>query len=92
MTVPAIHPGEHPARELRELDMSAASPARQLDVPTSRITAILNGRRAITGDTALRPAHLFEASAESWLNLQRLCEPCLAEEKAGIGIRSLPTL
>ena len=92
MTVPAIHPWEHLARELRELDMSAASPARQLDAPASRITAILNGRRAITGDTALRPAHLFDTGAESWLNLQRLYGPRLAEEKAGTGIRSLPTL
>ena len=92
MTVPAIHPGEHLARELRELDMSAASPARQLDVPTNRITAILNGRRAITGDTALRLAHLFDTGAESWLDLQELYGLRLAEEKAGIGIRSPPTL
>jgi len=56
MTIPAIHPGEHLAEELRELQMSAAELARQLDVPTNRITEILNGRRAITGDTALRLA------------------------------------
>ena len=48
-----IHPGEHLAEELKELGMSAAELARQLDVPTNRITEILNGRRAITGDTAL---------------------------------------
>ena len=69
MTIPAIHPGEHLAEELREINMSAASLARQLDVPTNRITAILNGRRAITGDTALRLAHFFDTSAEFWLNL-----------------------
>jgi addiction module HigA family antidote len=44
--------------------------ARQLDVPTNRITAILNGRRGITGDTALRLAHFVGTSAEFWLNLQ----------------------
>jgi addiction module HigA family antidote len=49
-----IHPGEHLAEELKELGMSAAELARQLDVPTNRVTEILNGRRAITGDTALR--------------------------------------
>ena len=92
MTIPAIHPGEHLAEELRELNMSATSLARQLDVPTNRITAILNGRRSITGDTALRLAHFFDTSAEFWLNLQKLYELRLAEEKAGNGIRSLPTL
>jgi len=59
MTVTPIHPGEHLAEELRELGMSAAELARQLDVPTNRITEILNGRRAITGDTALRLAHFI---------------------------------
>lgn len=92
MTIPAIHPGEHLAEELRELNMSATSLARQLDVPTNRITAILNGRRSITGDTALRLAHFFDTSAEFWLNLQKLYELRIAEEKAGNGIRSLPTL
>ena len=59
MAIHAIHPGEHLAEELKALDMSAAELARQLDVPTSRITQILNGTRAITGDTALRLAHFF---------------------------------
>ena len=92
MTIPAIHPGEHLAEELRVLGMSAASLARQLDVPTNRVTSIINGRRAITGDTALRLAHFFGTSAEFWLNLQKLYELRRAEEKAGTGIRSLPTL
>ncbi len=91
-TVPAIHPGEHLAEELRELDMSAALLARQIEVPASRITEILNGRRAITGDTALRLAHFFDTSAEFWLNLQNLYELRIAEEKIGEGIRALPTL
>ena len=72
MTIPAIHPGEHLAEELRELDMSASSLARQIEVSPSRITEILNGRRAVTGDTALRLAHFFDTSAEFWLNLQKL--------------------
>lgn len=92
MTMPAIHPGEHLAEEMKELGMSAASLARQLDVPTNRVTSILHGRRAITGDTALRLAHFFGTSAEFWLNLQKLYELRRAEEKAGAGIRSLPTL
>jgi antitoxin HigA-1 len=92
MPVAAIHPGEHLAEELRELGMSAAELARQLDVPTNRITEILNGRRAITGDTALRLAHFFGTTAEFWLNLQSLYEIRLAQQKSGRFIKSLPTL
>ena len=76
MAVTAIHPGEHLAEELKELGMSAAELARKLDVPTHRITGILNGQRGITGDTALRLAHFFGTSAEFWLNLQSLYDLC----------------
>src|SRR5437016_7374210 len=92
MPIRVIHPGEHLAEELRELGMSAAELARQLNVPTNRITEILNGRRAITGDTALRLAHFFGTSAEFWLNLQSLYEIRLAERKSGKSIEALPTL
>jgi addiction module HigA family antidote len=54
--------------------MSAAELASKLSVPTNRVTGILNGQRAITGDTALRPGHFFGTSAEFWLNLQSLYE------------------
>jgi antitoxin HigA-1 len=87
-----IHPGEHLAEELRELDMSAAELARRLDVPTNRVTGILNGQRAITGDTALRLAHFFGTSPEFWLNLQNLYELRLAEAKSGKAIKRLPRL
>ena len=53
MALTAIHPGEHLAEELEALDMSAAELARKIDVPTNRVTQILNGTRGITGDTAL---------------------------------------
>ena len=92
MPLPAIHPGEHLAEELEALEMSAAELARQLKVPTNRITEILNGQRAITGDTALRLAHFFGTSAQFWLNLQSLYELRLAEQKAGKAIKALPTL
>jgi antitoxin HigA-1 len=92
MAVMAIHPGEHLAEELATLDMSAAELARQLDVPTNRITQILNGTRAITGDTALRLAHFFGTSAEFWLNLQSLFELRRAQQKAGKSIAALPRL
>lgn len=92
MAAPAIHPGEHLAEELQELGLSAAALARNLSVPTNRITQILNGQRAITGDTALRLAHFFGTSPEFWLNLQNLYELRLAQQKTGKIIKSLPTL
>jgi len=87
-----IHPGEHLAEELRALDMSAAELARQLGVPTNRITGILNGQRAVTGDTALRLAHFFGTSAQFWFNLQALYELRRAAQKVGPAIDALPTL
>jgi antitoxin HigA-1 len=92
MLVIAIHPGQQLSKELRELHMSAAELARRLDVPTNRVTEILNGRRAITGDTALRLAHFFGTTAEFWLNLQSLYEIRVAKQKAGKSIGALPTL
>lgn len=88
----AIHPGEHLAEQLDELKMSAAELARQLKVPTNRITHILNGQRAITGDTALRLGHFFGTSAEFWLNLQKLYELRVAEAESGRDIKGLPRL
>ena len=88
----AIHPGEHLAEQLKELGMSAAELGRRIKVPTNRITGILNGQRAVTGDSALRLAHFFGTSPEFWLNLQKLYELRLAETKAGTVIRRLPRL
>jgi addiction module HigA family antidote len=85
----AIHPGEHLAGQLEALKMSAAKLARQLKVPTNRITHILNGQRAITGDTALRLGHYFGTSAEFWLNLQKLYELHATEHQVGDDIKRL---
>jgi addiction module HigA family antidote len=92
MAIAAIHPGEHLAEELEALGLSAAELARKMNVPTNRITQILNGTRSITGDTALRLAHFFGTSAQFWLNLQSLYDLRLAEEKAGKSIKTLPRL
>jgi addiction module HigA family antidote len=92
MPILAIHPGEHLAEELKELNMSAAALARQLQVPTNRITQILNGQRDITADTALRLAHFFGTSAEFWINLQSLYDLRVAQQEAGKSIKALPTL
>ena len=92
MAIVPIHPGKHLAEEMKELGMSAAELARQLNVPTNRVTEILNRRRAITGDTALRLAYFFGTTAKFWLNLQSLYEIRLAERKSGKSIRALRTL
>src|SRR6202166_602899 len=92
MAVIAIQPGEHLSEELQTLGMSAAELARNLDVPTNRITQILNGQRAITGDTALRLADFFGTTPEFWLNLQNLYELRLAQKKTGKTIKGLPSL
>ena len=88
----AIHPGEHLAEQLESLGMSASALARQLKVPTNRITHIINGQRAITGDTALRLGHFFGTSAEFWLNLQKIYELRMAERNSGAEIKGLPRL
>ncbi len=66
-----IHPGEILAGELKEIGMSANALAKALGVPANRISAILNARRGITADTALRLARFFGTTPEFWLNLQQ---------------------
>jgi addiction module HigA family antidote len=90
MTRTPIHPGEVLQDELHELGLSVDELARNLNVPTTRITGILNGRRAVTADTALRLGHWFGMSAEFWLNLQKQYELRLAERQNGAEIRRLP--
>ena len=85
-----IHPGEQLAQELRELGITAAELARQIDVPVNRITGIINGQRGITADTALRLGHWFGTSPQFWMNLQQQYELRLAEKEVGAQVASLP--
>lgn len=88
----AVHPGEILTEDLAALGMSAAELSRQIRVPTNRITAILKGQRAVTGDTALRLGHFFGTSPEFWLNLQKLYELRQAKARAGSEVKRLPRL
>jgi antitoxin HigA-1 len=90
MARPAIHPGEILAEELDEIEVTPTELARQLRVPANRITQIVQGKRAITGDTALRLGHWFGTSAQFWLNLQSAYDIRLAEATAGREIARLP--
>ncbi|MFP4671500.1 MAG: HigA family addiction module antitoxin [Desulfohalobiaceae bacterium] len=69
--MPPVHPGEILRQELAELKLSARGLAQRLAVPTNRITAILNEKRSLTPDTALRLARYFGTTPEFWLNLQQ---------------------
>jgi addiction module HigA family antidote len=86
------HPGELLARHLRELGVSATELARQIDVPVNRVTAILNGQRGVTADTALRLGHWFGVGPEAWLELQMRYELGLAQRAVGSAIKKLPRL
>src|SRR6476619_6700449 len=90
MPRPAIHPGEILAEELEELAVSPTELARQLKVPANRLTQIIQGKRAITGDTALRLGHWFGMSAQFWLNLQSAYDLRIATQAAGSEIARLP--
>jgi antitoxin HigA-1 len=87
----AIHPGEILADELAELGVTPTELARQFGVPANRITQIIQGKRAVTGDTALRLGHWFGMSAQFWLNLQSAYSIQIAREQSGAEIDKLPT-
>ncbi len=78
-----VHPGEILRAELETLNLSANALAKALGVPSYRVAAILNGRRNVTADTALRLARYFGATPQIWLNLQQACELRQAEIEAG---------
>ncbi|WP_395697957.1 HigA family addiction module antitoxin [Methylocella sp.] len=92
MTRPAIHPGEILADELEEIGITATELARQIQVPPNRMSQIIAGKRAITGDTALRLGHWFRNSAQFWLNLQTAYDLRMAEQAVGKEIDALPVM
>jgi addiction module HigA family antidote len=79
----AVHPGEILSEELEARGLSANQLALSLRVPSGRITEILNGKRAVTPDTALRLARYFGNSADFWLGLQTSYELAVAERDNG---------
>jgi len=88
---PPIHPGEILADELKELEVTPTELSRQIGVPPNRVSQIIQGRRSITGDTALRLGHWFKTSAEFWLNLQTAYDLRVAEKAVGGVVAKLPT-
>ena len=81
------HPGEVLKQEfLVPLGMSANALARELGIPANRVTAVLNGTRGVTADTALRLARYFGTTPEFWINLQAAYELSVARVKSGRAI------
>ena len=90
MTRRPVHPGEILADELAEIGVTATELSRQLGVPPNRISQIIAGKRAITGDTALRLGHWFGNSAQFWLNLQTAYDLRIAAATVGKEVEALP--
>lgn len=86
-----IHPGEILAEELQTIGVSPTELSRQIRVPPNRISQIINEKRAVTGDTALRLARWFGTSPHFWMNLQTSFDLLTAEQTTGREIKSLPT-
>ena len=91
MFMRAVHPGEVLKDELAELGITPTEFARQIEVPPNRVSQIMGGKRAITGDTALRFGHWFGTDPQFWLNLQAQYELIVADKETGAAIRHLPT-
>lgn len=83
VTRPPVHPGEMLREEfMKPLGISINSLALELHVPVTRISEIVNERRGITADTALRLARHFGNSADFWMNIQKDYELVLARQKS----------
>ncbi|MBP5591600.1 HigA family addiction module antidote protein [bacterium] len=75
-----IHPGEVLKEEfLVPMNISAYRLAKEINIPQTRISEIIHGKRSITADTAIRFSKFFGTTAEFWLNLQNLYD--LEEEE-----------
>ncbi len=81
-----IHPGKILKDELKARNLSINRLALAIRVPSGRLTYIVNGKRNITPDTALRLARYFGTSAAFWVNLQARYDLAVAEKKFGAKI------
>jgi addiction module HigA family antidote len=81
-----VHPGRILKRELVARGLSANKLALALRVPSGRITSILNGKRGISPETALRLARYFGNSPRFWVNLQSRFDLAVAERDLGARI------
>ncbi len=86
--LPPIHPGMILREDLADAGISLNRLARDLRVPMNRISAIVNGKRSITADTALRLALFFGTSPQYWMNLQTNYDIAMTEHEMGSKIKA----
>ena len=87
-----IHPGEFLADELEEIEITATELSRQIDVPPNRISTIINGKRDVSADTALRLGKFFGTGPELWLNLQKEYDLEVARKREGAELKKIKPL
>lgn len=78
-----VHLGEILKEEMEELEMSARAMAEAINVPSNRVSTIVNGTRGISADTALRLSRYLGTTPELWMNLQKKYELRSVEIEAG---------
>ena len=83
-----VHPGRILARELESRALSSNKLALALRVPSGRVTEIVNGKRGISAETALRLAAYFGTTPQFWMNLQSQYELAVAERELGERIKA----
>lgn len=89
---PFPHPGRRLAEKLAANRLTASDLARDIGVPVNRVTAVINGQRGVTADTALRLGRWFDEAPESWMDAQQKFELARARAAAGDSIARLPRL
>ena len=81
--MPPIHPGESLADDLNEMEVSEIEMDDFLSVPRGTVAAIIEGRKDIDADFALRLSHFFGTTARFWMDLQNTYDLKIAEKKSG---------
>ena len=90
--MPPIHPGETLREDfLTPLGLTANRLAIELQVPATRVNDIVQGKRAITADTALRLARCFRTTPQFWMNLQANCDLEAVQDACGLEIAQAPS-
>lgn len=85
-----IHPGEILAEELEERDISPSAAAREIGVPPNRLLQIVQGKRNVTADTALRLGRWLGTGPQFWMNLQVSYELRRAQQEIGKELEQIP--
>ena len=89
MKIEAIHPGEHLREFVEDFQITRYRLATDIHVQQTRINEIINGKRSISADTAVRLGRYFGTSAQFWMNLQTQYDITIAEQNIKDPIKSV---